>query len=124
MFAVAHDVHLDKRGLTVGINDGPMSSKPNPEVSKDMLSKVEDAKFNRDATGGSYLHLYEPATSYLKQWFGDQRKSRRCWIALRDRCKPPTIPPPGWMTTKRIAGARRTKGVGGRVLHFETEEPF
>ena len=111
MFALIHDVHLDKHGFTVGVNDGVVASEPNPEVFKDMLSKIEDAGFNTNAAGVSYSHLYyESATSCLKQWFGDQRKSRSCWIAMRDRCKPPTIPPPGWMTTKRVVRTRRTKG--------------
>ena len=52
------DAWLGERGFTIGFKAGVLAIKPNSKVFKDMLSKVEDAEFNRAKAEQSYLNSY------------------------------------------------------------------
>jgi hypothetical protein len=58
IFGAVPDVFTDDRGFTTNFNAGVMVFKPDSEVFADMLSKVEEAHFDRIAAEQSYLNLY------------------------------------------------------------------
>jgi len=92
VFAAAPDVYLDGRGFTVGFNAGIMAIKPSSEVFVDMLSKVEDAKFNRAWAEQSYLNLYygSQAVKLPYVYNGNlaiKSRSRSSWAAMQDQMR-------------------------------------
>lgn len=92
VFAAAPDAYLDGRGFTISFNAGVMAFKPNSEVFKDMLSKVEDAKFNREAAEQSYLNLYYGSQVVrLPHIFNGnlaiKGRSRSYWAAMQDQMR-------------------------------------
>ena len=92
VFAAAPDVFLNRRGFTVSFNAGVMAVKPNSEVFKDMLSKLEDAKFSRKGAEQSYLNLYY-ASQLVRLphvYNGNlaiKAKSRSYWAAMQEQMR-------------------------------------
>lgn len=92
VFAAVPDVWLDGRGFSVGFNAGVMAFKPNSEVFKDMLSKVEDAKFDREEAEQSYLNLYYGSQvvrlpHIYNSNLAIKARSRGYWAAMQEQMR-------------------------------------